>query len=47
MNGARPANNVSHPGTVPSGRTGRHMILAVWTIHDTANAFYQCSDVRF
>jgi chitin-binding protein len=47
LNGGRPANNVSHPGTVPSGRTGRHMILAVWTISDTANAFYQCSDVRF
>jgi predicted carbohydrate-binding protein with CBM5 and CBM33 domain len=46
LNGQRPANNVSHPGTVPGGRTGRHMILAVWTIHDTVNAFYQCSDVH-
>jgi chitin-binding protein len=46
MNGARPANDISHPGRLPS-RTGRHMILAVWTINDTANAFYQCSDVRF
>ncbi|WUU19280.1 lytic polysaccharide monooxygenase [Kribbella sp. NBC_00662] len=47
MNGARPATDVSHPGTIPTGRTGRHMILAVWTIADTANAFYQCSDVNF
>jgi chitin-binding protein len=47
MNGGRPPNDVSHIGTLPSGRTGRHMILAVWTINDTANAFYQCSDVNF
>lgn len=46
MNGGRPVNDVSHPGTLPS-RSGRHMILAVWTINDTANAFYQCSDVNF
>jgi predicted carbohydrate-binding protein with CBM5 and CBM33 domain len=46
MNGARPATDVSHSGTLPT-RTGRHMILAVWTIADTANAFYQCSDVTF
>jgi chitin-binding protein len=47
MNGARPASDVSHPGTIPTGRTGRHMILAVWTVADTGNAFYQCSDVNF
>jgi predicted carbohydrate-binding protein with CBM5 and CBM33 domain len=47
MNGSRPATDVSHPGTIPTGRTGRHLILAVWTIADTANAFYQCSDVNF
>jgi len=47
MNGSRPPNDVSHPGTIPTGRSGRHMILAVWTIADTGNAFYQCSDVNF
>ncbi|MEV5965697.1 lytic polysaccharide monooxygenase [Kribbella sp. NPDC051952] len=47
MDGTRPPSDVSHPGTLPSGRTGRHMILAVWTIEDTGNAFYQCSDVNF
>ncbi len=26
---------------------GRPLILAVWTIADTANAFHACSDVRF
>jgi predicted carbohydrate-binding protein with CBM5 and CBM33 domain len=46
MNGARPPADVSHTGQIPA-RTGRHMILAVWTIADTANAFYQCSDVQF
>ena len=46
MNGGRPANDIAHPGTLPT-RSGRHMILAVWTIADTANAFYQCSDVTF
>jgi chitin-binding protein len=46
MNGGRPASDLAHTGTVPT-RTGRHMILAVWTIADTANAFYQCSDVSF
>lgn len=46
LNGAQPPSSSSHPGTMPS-RSGRHLILAVWTIHDTANAFYQCSDVNF
>jgi chitin-binding protein len=46
MGGSRPAADISHPGKLPN-RSGRHMILAVWTIADTANAFYQCSDVTF
>ncbi|MFG2984682.1 lytic polysaccharide monooxygenase [Streptomyces sp. NPDC048258] len=46
-NGARPAMTTVHQGAMPSGRTGRHVILAVWTINDTANAFYACSDVQF
>lgn len=46
-NGARPAMTTVHQGAMPSGRTGRHLILAVWTINDTANAFYACSDVQF
>ncbi|MEU3505901.1 lytic polysaccharide monooxygenase, partial [Streptomyces hundungensis] len=29
----------------PSGRSGRHVVVAVWTIADTGNAFYACSDV--
>ncbi|MFF1817634.1 lytic polysaccharide monooxygenase [Kribbella sp. NPDC058245] len=45
-NNQRPPSSLSHSGRLPS-RSGPHMILAVWTIADTANAFYQCSDVRF
>jgi predicted carbohydrate-binding protein with CBM5 and CBM33 domain len=46
-NGQRPPSTLSHSGTIPSGMTGRHVILAVWTIADTGNAFYACSDVQF
>ncbi|MET9732979.1 lytic polysaccharide monooxygenase [Streptomyces sp. NPDC006458] len=46
-NGQRPPATLSHSGTLPSGLSGRHVILAVWTIADTANAFYACSDVAF
>ncbi|MFF4322126.1 lytic polysaccharide monooxygenase [Streptomyces sp. NPDC001568] len=46
-NGARPAMTTVHQGAMPSGKTGRHMILAVWTVHDTPMAFYSCSDVQF
>ncbi|ANW22176.1 lytic polysaccharide monooxygenase auxiliary activity family 9 protein [Streptomyces clavuligerus] len=44
--GVRPAAVVTHNGTLPQ-KSGRHLILGVWTIADTANAFYACSDVRF
>ncbi|TDD61005.1 chitin-binding protein [Kribbella antibiotica] len=43
----RPPADISHSGTLPGGKSGRHMILSVWTIADTGNAFYQCSDVNF
>ncbi|AXI76387.1 lytic polysaccharide monooxygenase auxiliary activity family 9 protein [Peterkaempfera bronchialis] len=46
-NGAQPPGDISHSGTLPTGRTGHHMILAVWDIADTGNAFYSCSDVTF
>ncbi|WP_171114032.1 MULTISPECIES: lytic polysaccharide monooxygenase [Streptomyces] len=45
--GQRPPQTLSHSGTLPSGLSGRHVIVAVWTIADTANAFYACSDVTF
>lgn len=46
-NGQRPPSTFSHTGKMPSGKTGRHLIFAVWTIADTPNAFYACSDVQF
>ncbi|GAA1195446.1 lytic polysaccharide monooxygenase [Streptomyces hebeiensis] len=45
-NNAQPPATLSHSGTLPS-RSGRHVIVAVWTIADTSNAFYSCSDVQF
>ncbi|MEW2632050.1 lytic polysaccharide monooxygenase [Streptomyces sp. NPDC048389] len=44
--GQQPPATLSHSGSLPQ-RSGRHLILAVWTVHDTANAFYACSDVQF
>ncbi|MFD7612257.1 lytic polysaccharide monooxygenase [Streptomyces sp. NPDC059828] len=44
--GQRPPATVSHTGRLPA-KSGRHLILAVWTISDTPNAFYACSDVQF
>ncbi|GAB2927840.1 lytic polysaccharide monooxygenase auxiliary activity family 9 protein [Streptomyces mayteni] len=46
-NGAQPSATESHQGTLPAGKSGRHMIVAVWNVYDTANAFYACSDVQF
>lgn len=42
----QPPADVSHSGTLPS-KSGKHMILGVWNIADTGNAFYQCSDANF
>ncbi len=46
-NGQRPPSTLSHAGTLPTGLSGHHVILGVWTIADTANAFYSCADVTF
>ncbi|MGW0606423.1 lytic polysaccharide monooxygenase auxiliary activity family 9 protein [Streptomyces sp. NPDC002644] len=46
-NNQQPPQTLSHSGTLPGGLSGRHMIVAVWTVADTANAFYACSDVTF
>ncbi|WP_033213574.1 lytic polysaccharide monooxygenase auxiliary activity family 9 protein [Kitasatospora phosalacinea] len=47
MGGKQPPATLSHTGTLPSGLTGHQVILAVWDIADTGNAFYQCMDVNF
>ncbi|WP_354641249.1 lytic polysaccharide monooxygenase auxiliary activity family 9 protein [Kitasatospora camelliae] len=46
-NGAQPPTTLSHTATLPSGRSGHQVVLAVWEIADTGNAFYQCIDVTF
>ncbi|MEC4015188.1 lytic polysaccharide monooxygenase auxiliary activity family 9 protein [Streptomyces sp. H27-D2] len=45
--GAQPPATVVHQGTVPTQKAGKHLIVGVWTINDTGNAFYACSDVQF
>jgi predicted carbohydrate-binding protein with CBM5 and CBM33 domain len=45
-NGQRPPMPFSHTGKLPS-KSGKHMIVAVWSIADTGNAFYACSDVQY
>jgi chitin-binding protein len=47
FNGARPPTAISHSGKLPSGKSGRHLIYAVWDIADTSNASYSCADVTF
>jgi chitin-binding protein len=44
--GAIPAKQVTHQCTIPADRLGSHVILAVWDIADTTNAFYQMIDVK-
>ncbi|WP_069811165.1 lytic polysaccharide monooxygenase auxiliary activity family 9 protein [Streptomyces sp. TP-A0874] len=45
-NGAQPDETVTHQGAMPQ-KSGKHLILAVWNVDDTPNAFYACSDVQF
>ncbi|MGW4031727.1 lytic polysaccharide monooxygenase auxiliary activity family 9 protein [Streptomyces sp. NPDC004838] len=44
--GRQPGFTVTHSGVLPQ-KSGKHLILGVWTIADTENAFYACSDVQF
>ncbi|MCE7008994.1 lytic polysaccharide monooxygenase [Kibdelosporangium philippinense] len=39
--------SVSHDVTLPVGKQGRHMILAVWDYANEPQAVYNCSDVFF
>ncbi|MCK9858529.1 lytic polysaccharide monooxygenase [Paenibacillus sp. ATY16] len=45
-NGAQPPFSYSNTCNVPE-RSGYHVILAVWEVADTANAFYNVIDVNF
>lgn len=44
--GSTASNNLTHSITVPSNRSGYHIILAVWDVADTPNAFYNVIDVN-
>ncbi|WP_309303864.1 lytic polysaccharide monooxygenase [Brevibacillus laterosporus] len=44
--GKVPPKSVSHVVNVPTDRSGYHIILGVWEIADTGNAFYQAIDVN-
>lgn len=44
--GAQPPFSYSHTCNVPTDRTGYHVILAVWDVDNTANAFYNVIDVE-
>lgn len=45
-NGTSASNNLSHKVDVPTDRSGYHVILAVWDVADTSNAFYNVIDVN-
>ncbi|MFZ4899289.1 lytic polysaccharide monooxygenase [Enterococcus durans] len=45
-NATVPPKIVNQTITVPQDRKGYHVILAVWNISDTTNAFYQAIDVN-
>jgi chitin-binding protein len=44
--GAIPPDDVYHDCFIPNDRSGYYVILAVWDIADTPNAFYQVIDVN-
>lgn len=44
--GSLASNNKSHQIVVPENRLGYHVILAVWDVEDTDNAFYNVIDVN-
>lgn len=45
-NGSAASNNLTHTINVPTDRSGYHIILAVWDVADTSNAFYSVLDVN-
>lgn len=44
--GSAASNNLTHTINVPNDRNGYHVILAVWDVADTSNAFYNVIDVN-
>ncbi|RLL67060.1 lytic polysaccharide monooxygenase auxiliary activity family 9 protein [Streptomyces sp. Z26] len=46
MDGEQPAEKETHDGKLPD-KSGHHLIVGVWNVADTSNAFYSCADVEF
>lgn len=44
--GTAPGPSTAHTVRIPTDRTGYHVVLAVWDIADTTNAFYNAIDVN-
>nr|WP_254905471.1 lytic polysaccharide monooxygenase [Enterococcus mundtii] len=44
--GSSASNNLTHQIKIPENRLGYHVILAVWDVADTSNAFYNVIDVN-
>ncbi|SDW65547.1 lytic polysaccharide monooxygenase [Paenibacillus sp. PDC88] len=44
--GKKPDYTVTHTCNIPADRSGYHLILAVWEVADTGNAFYNTIDVN-
>ncbi|MGE6376868.1 lytic polysaccharide monooxygenase [Peribacillus muralis] len=44
--GTPASNNLTHKINVPTDRSGYHVILGVWDVADTPNAFYNVIDVN-
>jgi chitin-binding protein len=42
----RPSNSDKHNCTIPTDKTGQHVVLAIWTVGDTDAAFYNAADVN-
>lgn len=42
-----PVRDVHHFIYLPKSRTGRHVLLGIWDVADTSNAFYQACDLNF
>ncbi|MGP3683725.1 lytic polysaccharide monooxygenase [Streptomyces sp. IBSNAI002] len=40
-------NTYTFTGQLPTGRTGRHLLLTVWRNTDLPDTYYSCSDVYF
>lgn len=45
-NGTPPTDNTPHYINIPQNRQGYHVIVAIWDIDDTVNAFYNVIDVN-